>query len=252
MLDVARRFQPIGYLHRYVDLLALHKLNVLHLHLTDDQGWRMPVDAYPRLISVGSRRARSQKGPAGPDGAHFDAVPHEGHYTKAELRGLVRYAAGAGSPSYRDRDARACAGRRSPPTRSWATTRGDSWMCGPGGGVRHDPRRARGGLRLLPGRAGGGDGRLPVAVRPHRRRGVPDHRVGGAARPPGNARRPWGSRARPICTAGSWAASGAFLVERGRIPLGWVEKGAELPPEFTVMTWRDGTHARPPPAAAIR
>ncbi len=45
---------------------------------------------------------------------------------------------------------------------------------------------------------------------------------------------------------------GAFLVERGRIPLGWVEKGAELPPEFTVMTWRDGTHARPPPAAAIR
>lgn len=96
MLDVARRFQPVGYLRRYVDLLALHKLNVLHLHLTDDQGWRMPVDAYPRLISVGSRRARSQKGPTGPDGAHFDAVPHEGAYTKAELRDLVRYAAERG------------------------------------------------------------------------------------------------------------------------------------------------------------
>ncbi|MEU0291621.1 M4 family metallopeptidase [Streptomyces microflavus] len=49
LLDVARHFRPMDYLLRYVDLLALHKLNTLHLHLTDDQGWRMPVDAYPRL-----------------------------------------------------------------------------------------------------------------------------------------------------------------------------------------------------------
>lgn len=82
MLDVARHFQPVSYLRRYVDLMALHKLNVLHLHLTDDQGWRMPVDAFPRLTSVGGHRAQSLS----------DGVPHAGAYTRAELRDLVRHA----------------------------------------------------------------------------------------------------------------------------------------------------------------
>lgn len=82
MLDVARHFQPVSCLRRYVDLMALHKLNVLHLHLTDDQGWRMPVDALPRLTSVGGHRAQSLS----------DGVPHAGAYTKAELRDLVRHA----------------------------------------------------------------------------------------------------------------------------------------------------------------
>lgn len=94
MLDVARHFQPVSYLQRYVDLLALHKLNVFHLHLTDDQGWRMPVAAHPRLTEVGGRRAESMVGPAGSD--RFDGVPHGGSYTRAELRGLVAYAAERG------------------------------------------------------------------------------------------------------------------------------------------------------------
>lgn len=59
MLDVARHFQPVSYVRRFVDLLALHKLNVLHLHLTDDQGWRLPVAARPRLTAVGGRREES-------------------------------------------------------------------------------------------------------------------------------------------------------------------------------------------------
>ncbi|WP_053762269.1 beta-N-acetylhexosaminidase [Streptomyces sp. AS58] len=94
LLDVARHFQPVSYLRRYVDLLALHKLNVLHLHLTDDQGWRMPVAAHPRLTEVGGHRAESMVGPAGSD--RFDGRPHGGSYTRAELAGLVRYAAERG------------------------------------------------------------------------------------------------------------------------------------------------------------
>ncbi|WP_367128079.1 beta-N-acetylhexosaminidase [Saccharothrix sp. HUAS TT1] len=82
LLDVARHFQPVAVLRRFVDLMAVHKLNVLHLHLTDDQGWRMPVPSHPRLTSVGGWRAES----AG------DGVPHGGAYTRAELAALVAYA----------------------------------------------------------------------------------------------------------------------------------------------------------------
>ncbi|HET6859012.1 MAG TPA: family 20 glycosylhydrolase, partial [Streptomyces sp.] len=97
MLDVARHFQPVSYLRRYVDLLALHKLNTLHLHLTDDQGWRMPVEAYPRLTGTGGHRAESMSGPPTPDGPdHFDGRPHSGAYTRQELRELVDYAAARG------------------------------------------------------------------------------------------------------------------------------------------------------------
>ncbi|MFC8981714.1 beta-N-acetylhexosaminidase [Streptomyces sp. NPDC057131] len=94
LLDVARHFQPVSYLRRFVDLLALHKLNVLHLHLTDDQGWRMPVSAYPRLTEIGGRRTQSPIGPAGSD--RFDGRPHGGAYTRAELAGLVAYAGARG------------------------------------------------------------------------------------------------------------------------------------------------------------
>lgn len=94
MLDVARHFMPAGFLHRYVDLLALHKLNVLHLHLTDDQGWRMPVGRYPLLTEVGAWRPESMVGPAG--SVEFDGIPHGGAYTRGELRSLVSYAAERG------------------------------------------------------------------------------------------------------------------------------------------------------------
>ncbi len=94
MLDVARHFQPVRFLRRFVDLLALHKLTVLHLHLTDDQGWRMPVPAYPALTEVGGLRSETLLGPAGGD--RYDGTPHGGAYTTAELRGLVAYAAERG------------------------------------------------------------------------------------------------------------------------------------------------------------
>ena len=83
MLDVARHFMPREFLFRWVDLLALHKLNVFHLHLTDDQGWRFESRRYPRLQEVASWRAET-------DG---DGRPHGGFYTQDDLRELVAYAA---------------------------------------------------------------------------------------------------------------------------------------------------------------
>ena len=94
MLDVARRFRPLPELHRFVDLVASHGLNVLQLHLTDDQGWRFEVRRHPLLVEVGGRRSESQLG-HGPE-ARGDGVPHGGWYTQDELRGLVRYAAERG------------------------------------------------------------------------------------------------------------------------------------------------------------
>ncbi len=91
-LDVARHFMPKSFLLRLVDLAAFHKLNVLHLHLTDDQGWRFQVDAYPRLTEVGAWRRES---PLGHYRDHLaDGVPHGGFYTKQDLREVVSYAAG--------------------------------------------------------------------------------------------------------------------------------------------------------------
>lgn len=91
MLDVARHFRPAADVRRLIDLLADHHLNVLHLHLTDDQGWRFEVPGYPRLTDVGARRTATQLG----HGPLSTVVPgvHEGHYSDAELRGLVSYAA---------------------------------------------------------------------------------------------------------------------------------------------------------------
>ncbi|MDH6121486.1 beta-N-acetylhexosaminidase [Kitasatospora sp. GAS204B] len=94
LLDVARHFLPLAGLLRYVDLLAAHKLNVLHLHLTDDQGWRFEVRRYPRLTEVGGWRERSMVGYR--TGGRRDDRPHGGYYTQDDLRELVAYAADRG------------------------------------------------------------------------------------------------------------------------------------------------------------
>ncbi|MFC0528862.1 beta-N-acetylhexosaminidase [Phytohabitans kaempferiae] len=94
LLDVARWCHPMPFLYRYVDLLARHKLNTLHLHLTDDQGWRFEVREYPRLTEVGGFRRESPAGHAREERA--DGVPHGGFYTQRELSDLVAYAARRG------------------------------------------------------------------------------------------------------------------------------------------------------------
>lgn len=88
MVDVGRNFMPIEYLHRFIDLMALHKMNTFHLHLTEDQGWRIEIKRYPKLTEIGSKRKRTML--VYPD--KYDDKPHEGFYTQDQLRELVRYA----------------------------------------------------------------------------------------------------------------------------------------------------------------
>ncbi|MEU4358477.1 beta-N-acetylhexosaminidase [Streptomyces virginiae] len=91
MLDVARHFMPKDGVLRYIDLLAAHKLNVLHLHLTDDQGWRVEIKRHPRLTEVGAWRERSRWGHrASP---LWNETPHGGFYTQDDIREIVAYAA---------------------------------------------------------------------------------------------------------------------------------------------------------------
>ncbi|QIK71556.1 beta-N-acetylhexosaminidase [Propioniciclava coleopterorum] len=87
-VDVARHFFPIAWLFGFVDTIAAHKLNVFHLHLTDDQGWRFEVPGHPRLTQVGSHRP----GTRFPTLPRHDGVPHGGFYTTDQLRALVEYA----------------------------------------------------------------------------------------------------------------------------------------------------------------
>ncbi|MBB5997285.1 beta-N-acetylhexosaminidase [Streptomonospora salina] len=91
MLDVARHFMPKHDVLRFVDLLAMHKLNVLHLHLTEDQGWRVEIKRYPRLTDTASWRTESQVGADSPPA--FDGRPHGGFYTQDDIREIVAYAA---------------------------------------------------------------------------------------------------------------------------------------------------------------
>ncbi|MQY15766.1 Beta-hexosaminidase [Streptomyces sp. RB5] len=91
LLDVSRHFLPKDAVLRYLDLLAAHKLNVLHLHLTDDQGWRVEIKRYPKLTEDGSWRTRSRMGHrASP---YWDERRHGGYYTQDDLREIVAYAA---------------------------------------------------------------------------------------------------------------------------------------------------------------
>ncbi|GAA2343365.1 beta-N-acetylhexosaminidase [Saccharopolyspora halophila] len=90
-LDVARHFLPKREVQRFVELLAMHKLNVLHLHLTDDQGWRIEVPDLPELTRVASWRSRSMVGRG--EQPEYDDRPHGGYYTTEDLREIVAHAA---------------------------------------------------------------------------------------------------------------------------------------------------------------
>ncbi|HXD35388.1 MAG TPA: beta-N-acetylhexosaminidase, partial [Rhodanobacter sp.] len=97
MLDSARHFQSVAEVRQLIDWMSLHKLNVLHWHLTDDQGWRLEIRKYPRLTSIGAWRV-----PAGP-AAHADLDPatgrprlYGGYYSQAVAKRIVAYAAARG------------------------------------------------------------------------------------------------------------------------------------------------------------
>ncbi len=90
-LDVGRHFFPVDFVKKYIDYIALHKMNYFHWHLTEDQGWRIEIKKYPRLTEVGSCRSGTIIGHA--PGTGDDSIPHCGYYTQEEIKDVVRYAA---------------------------------------------------------------------------------------------------------------------------------------------------------------
>ncbi|GAA4681804.1 beta-N-acetylhexosaminidase [Phytohabitans rumicis] len=95
MLDVSRHFFAKDTLLRYVDLFAMHRLNRLHLHLTDDQGWRIESRRHPRLHEVGGHRPATQAWYDRKAG-RTDGTPHGGYYTLDDLAEIAAYAAERG------------------------------------------------------------------------------------------------------------------------------------------------------------
>ncbi|MFT4257422.1 MAG: beta-N-acetylhexosaminidase [Pseudoxanthomonas sp.] len=87
MLDSARHFWSVDEVKQLLDQMALHKLNVFHWHLTDDQGWRIEIRKYPKLVEVGSCRIPASADPA------VKPAPYCGHYTQQQIRDVVAYAA---------------------------------------------------------------------------------------------------------------------------------------------------------------
>ncbi|MBL7943433.1 MAG: beta-N-acetylhexosaminidase, partial [Flavobacteriales bacterium] len=81
LLDCCRHFMPVELVMQYIDLLAFYKMNTLHWHLTDDQGWRIQIDAYPELTEVGAWRTEK-------DGSRYG-----GYYSKEDIRKIIAYAA---------------------------------------------------------------------------------------------------------------------------------------------------------------
>lgn len=81
MLDPCRHFMPIENVKKYIDVLSLFKINRLHWHLTDDQGWRIEIKKYPKLTEIGSTRIEGE------------GTEHKGFYTQEEIKDVVKYAA---------------------------------------------------------------------------------------------------------------------------------------------------------------
>jgi hexosaminidase len=92
-LDAGRHFFPIAFVKKYLDVMAMYKLNTFHWHLTEDQGWRIEIKKYPRLTEFASRRRETvvdhKVDPYVGDGIPYDG----GYYTQDEVRDIVAYAA---------------------------------------------------------------------------------------------------------------------------------------------------------------
>lgn len=89
MLDVSRHFLPVDSVKSYIDVLALHNLNTLHWHLTDDQGWRIEIKKYPELTDIGAKRKETV---IGRNSGKYDGKEYDGFYTQDEIRDVIAYA----------------------------------------------------------------------------------------------------------------------------------------------------------------
>jgi len=91
-LDVSRHFLPKSFILKFLDEMAMHKLNTFQWHLADDQGWRIEIKKYPRLTEIGSIRTRTIKGHLA-NSTGIDTLSNSGYYTQNEVREIVAYAA---------------------------------------------------------------------------------------------------------------------------------------------------------------
>lgn len=89
-LDVSRHFFTVDEVKTFIDMMALHNMNRLHWHITDDQGWRIEIKKYPRLTEVGSQRKETV---IGHNSGKYDGKPYGGFYTQKQAREIVDYAA---------------------------------------------------------------------------------------------------------------------------------------------------------------
>ncbi len=92
-LDVGRHWFPVEEIKKYIDMLALHKMNTFHWHLTEDQGWRIEIKKYPELTAKGAYRKETIVGHAGKRPMVFDGERYGGFYTQEEIKEVVAYAA---------------------------------------------------------------------------------------------------------------------------------------------------------------
>ena len=87
-LDVCRHFFPVSFIKKYIDYLAMHKINAFHWHLTEDQGWRIEIKKYPKLTEVGSIRKETIIEKT----EEYDGIEYGGYYTQEEIKEIVEYA----------------------------------------------------------------------------------------------------------------------------------------------------------------
>ncbi|CCH01114.1 Beta-N-acetylhexosaminidase [Fibrella aestuarina BUZ 2] len=94
MLDVSRHFMPASFIKKFIDVMAMQKMNTFHWHLTDDQGWRIEIKKYPKLTQVGSQRSETLIGHYAENyPQQYDGKPYGGFYTQEQIKDVVRYAA---------------------------------------------------------------------------------------------------------------------------------------------------------------
>jgi hexosaminidase len=92
-LDCSRHFFTKAEIEKYLDLMAMYKLNIFHWHLTDDQGWRIEIKRYPLLTQISSMRKETETGHRKDTGFTFDGKPYGGFYTQEDIKEIVAYAA---------------------------------------------------------------------------------------------------------------------------------------------------------------
>jgi hexosaminidase len=92
MLDVGRHFFPVSFIKKYIDILAMYKINTFHWHLTEDQGWRIEIKKYPLLTEISHWREETWLGHYGSK-LGMDGIGYGGFYTQDQAREIVRYAA---------------------------------------------------------------------------------------------------------------------------------------------------------------